>query len=230
MMTKSTWLIFFGLVVSFLIFELTSLDLLIQDYFYNFRDGKWILDKNAAIPKLIFYDGIKTLYILFMSSVLISLLFFRRHAIIQSYKKGLLVVLLSCITVPLFIGVLKATTNIPCPKDISHYGGDYPYVTVLSDYPAAFQQPKNIKCYPAGHASGGFALMSLFFLFVRKKVKKTALIAAIAIGWIIGSYKMIIGDHFFSHTLITMCLSWLQILLINAGVHYFYSYAQDKKA
>lgn len=221
MLTKSVWGILLLLLTSFFFFEFSPIDIAIQDYFYNFSSHQWIVDKNSAIPKLIFYDGIKKVYILFVIGVLISLLFFRQSPVIIKLKKGLFVVLLSCIAIPLFIGLLKAITNVPCPKDIDHYGGNYPYVTVLSKYPSTFQQTKSIKCYPAGHASGGFALMSLFFLFSGRKRKIIALFSAIIIGWTIGSYKMIIGDHFFSHTWITMILSWLLILLINHGVHKF---------
>jgi len=71
-----------------------------------------------------------------------------------------------------------------------------------------------IKCWPAGHASGGFALLSLFFLFKSRKNKKIAIITALSVGWAMGLYKMVIGDHFLSHTIITMMLAWLIVLII----------------
>jgi membrane-associated PAP2 superfamily phosphatase len=74
------------------------------------------------------------------------------------------------------------------------------------------------KCWPAGHASGGFALLSLIFLFHSRKNKIIAGSIAMVIGWSMGSYKMLIGDHFLSHTTITMILAWLLILLIARGV------------
>lgn len=203
------------LFISFFVFEFTAIDLFIQDYFYNFETGQWLLDKNAVIPRVIFYDGVRALFILFIFGLLITLLFFRRYPLINNNKIGLLVVLLSCVLVPLFIGYLKSVTNIPCPTDLERYGGSFPYVTVLTDYPSTFQQSGNIKCYPAGHASGGFSLMSLFFLFSNGRKKKIALASAIVFGWTIGNYKMIIGDHFFSHTFITMVLSWLLISSLN---------------
>jgi len=220
-MTKHVWSGILVLLISFLIFEFTKIDLFIQDFLYNAESSQWILDRNAELPRLLLYDGIKKIYIIFVLAVLLSLVFFRRHPVIANNKKGLLIVLLSCLTVPLFIGFLKSVTNIPCPKDIQHYGGNYPYVTVLSKYPDTFHQKSNIQCYPAGHASGGFALMSLFFLFASKRKKKIALISAITTGWIIGGYKMIIGDHFFSHTLMTMIISWLLIITIHYLVNYF---------
>jgi len=222
-MTKNPLAILFILCICFLVFELSPIDIYIQDIFYNFESKHWLLDRNEPITKLIFYDGIKAVFIVFVVSLLITLLFFSHKLIVKQYKKRLLIVLLSCIVVPLLIGFLKGITNVPCPKNIERYGGNYPYVTVLTKYPATFQQTSNIKCYPAGHASGGFALMSLFFLFLSPNKKKVSLVSAIGLGWITGSYKMIIGDHFFSHTLMTMVLSWLIILFIVEVVDKFKS-------
>jgi membrane-associated PAP2 superfamily phosphatase len=196
-----------------------KIDVSLQDYFYHFQTQQWLIDKDNQILRLIFYDGIKKVFILFVLSVLIALLFFRHTKTVQEYKQGLLIVLLSCLIVPLVVSGLKATTNIPCPKNISHYHGNYPYVTIFSSYPKDFQQQGKIKCFPAGHASGGFALLSLFFLFKRKRNKIIALISVMILSWSIGTYKMLIGDHFLSHTLVTMLLAWLLILLIQSGVN-----------
>ena len=56
--------------------------------------------------------------------------------------------------------------------------------------------------------------MSLFFLFKTRKNRFIALVASITTGWVTGGYKMLIGDHFFSHTWTTMLLAWVIILLI----------------
>ena len=207
------------LLITIIIFENTNIDLVIQDNFYDFNTKLWILDKHEPISKFIFYDGIKKLYIFFVIGLIVALSFFREKPIIKLYKNGLLIVLISCISIPVFIGFLKATTNVPCADDIQRYGGNYPYVKAFSNYPPEFHQEKNIKCYPAGHASGGFALMSLFFLFTSKRNKNVALLSSILIGWTIGNYKMIIGEHFFSHTLVTMLTSWLLILIVSNIVY-----------
>ncbi|MEJ2489584.1 MAG: phosphatase PAP2 family protein, partial [Sulfurovaceae bacterium] len=133
---------------------------------------------------------------------------------VKEYKRGLLIVLLSMMLVPATVGTLKTTTKVPCPHDIVHYGGSYPDVKVLDAYPKDFLHKSNVRCWPAGHASGGFALMSLYFLFKTPKNKKRALIVAIVIGWIMGLYKMLLGDHYLSHTIVTMLLSWLLILIV----------------
>ena len=220
MLNKS--FIFTLLVLSgcFLLFEFTHLDLVIQNLFYDPVLNEWAVDRSDSFLRLIFYDGIKILYALFVLLLLIVLVFFRNKPIVFKHKQGLLIVLLSAMLVPLTIGSLKAVTNVPCPKNIQLYGGDYPYVRVLAHYPEGFHQDNNIKCYPAGHASGGFALMSLFFLFSTRRSRNIALISAVMMGWSTGSYKMLIGDHFLSHTLVSMLLAWLIILLIASAVRF----------
>jgi membrane-associated PAP2 superfamily phosphatase len=229
-LTKQIVATLVALLVFTCLFELTPVDILVQDYFFNFQSLDWLVDREEAISKLIFYDGFKKLYGVFVIGLLIALIFLKNNLIIKQYKKGLIIVLLSCILVPVFIGYLKSITNIPCPKNIAHYSGNYPYVTLLTAYPSAFHQERRIKCFPAGHASGGFALMSLFFLFKLKKNRKIALATAVTIGWSTGTYKMLIGDHFIGHTVTTMILAWLVILLIAQGANKFNAFRIYKDA
>jgi len=199
---------------------LTEIDREIQNIFFDFKNHIWIVDKNLQPYRFIFYDGIKKLLIVMALSFLIAILFFRKNPTIQAYKKGITVVILSAIFVPLIVGALKKTTNMPCPKNEIHYGGVYPATKVWEHYPESFHQPSSIKCFPAGHASGGFALMSLFFLFKSRRNKTLAIIGALTIGWSMGLYKMLIGDHFLSHTIITMLIAWLTILILQKFIHF----------
>ena len=205
------------LVLSVLFFGLSDVDVTVQDYFFDPLSHNWLLDGDMEPYHFILYSGIKKLLIIIAVGFLIALLFFRKTTLVQNYKKGMLIVILSAIFVPVTVGGLKKTTNMPCPKHEIHYGGAYPRTAVWQPYPPKYASMKKIACWPAGHASGGFALMSLFFLFKRRRNKYIALFCALLIGWSMGSYKMIIGDHFFSHTWITMVLAWL-IILIIAGI------------
>ena len=202
------------LIVVICLFQFTNLDIFIQSFFYDFESKNWLIDKNEPILKLFLYDGLKKAIIIFNVLILIALIFFRKKQIIQEYKKGLLIVLLSAIFIPSIIGTLKAITNTPCPCNIINFGGTYPDIKVFDSYPKDFIQTSKIKCWPAGHASGGFALMALFFLFKTPSNKKKALIGGLIVGLSMGTYKMLLGDHFFSHTIITMLISWIIILVI----------------
>ncbi|MFK5937572.1 MAG: phosphatase PAP2 family protein [Sulfurimonas sp.] len=210
---KQIFLTTIVLISSIIFFALTDVDITLQDYFFNTQTHSWIVDTYAQPYRLIFYSGIKRLLIVIAVSFLLILIFFRNKKLIKPYRRGIIIVILSAILVPSAVGALKKYTNMPCPKNEIHYGGEYPRTAVWESYPDSFQGSK-LKCWPAGHASGGFALLSLFFLFKSKKSKKIAFTSAMAIAWSMGLYKMLVGDHFLSHTIITMLLAWLIILLI----------------
>ena len=209
----------FLLLVAIVFFVISDIDIQIQDLFYNTDTNHWLLLKDTQPYELIFYSGIKKLLLGIAVSLLGILIFFRNHPRIKVYKKGLMIVVLSAILIPATTGILKKETNMPCPKHLIHYGGDYPLTAVWERYKTPYTTLDTIRCWPAGHASGGFALMSLFFLFIRKRNRYIALGTAITIGWSMGLYKMLIGDHFFSHTVITMLLAWLIILMIQQLVN-----------
>ena len=204
----------FILIAVIALFQFTQLDIFVQNLFYNFEAKKWIIDKDEPLLKFFFYDGIKNLLIVFAFAIFLSLVFLRKNELVQEYKKGLIIVLLAAIFVPSIIGSLKAITNTPCPCNIVHFNGIYPDVKVFDSYPKDFVQPSKAKCWPAGHSSGGFALMALFFLFKTPTNQKKALVGALIIAWSMGTYKMLLGDHFLSHTIITMLMSWIIILII----------------
>lgn len=200
------------LIFTVLFFEFSNLDMIIQDQLYNFETGKWLLDSAEPISRLLLYDGIRVIYILGGLGLTITLVFFGKAPSIKVVKQGLIIVCISMYLIPLMINILKEASDIPCPRDLVHYGGDYPHVTILSGYPADFQGEPNVECYPAGHASGGFALLSLFFVFKNPQRRRVAITAVLILSWTVGNYKMIIGDHFISHTFVTMLLSWLLVL------------------
>jgi membrane-associated PAP2 superfamily phosphatase len=202
------------LIAVIALFQFTDLDIFVQNFFYNFETKNWLINKDEPILKFFFYDGIKNLLILFALAILFSLLFLRKRSFVQEYKKGLIIVLLAAIFVPVIIGSLKAITNTPCPCNIVNFNGKYPDIKVFDSYPRDFIQTSKAKCWPAGHASGGFALMALFFLFKTPINQKRALITALVMAWSMGTYKMLLGDHFLSHTIITMIMAWLIILII----------------
>ena len=213
-LTKQIIITAFLLIAVIALFQFTNLDILIQNFFYNFESKSWLIDKNEPILKFFLYDGMKIFLIAIAVGILFSLIFLRKNKIIQEYKKGLIIVLLAAFFIPLFIGSLKAISNTPCPCNIVNFNGKYPDIKVFDSYPKDFVQPSKAKCWPAGHASGGFALMALFFLFKTPINQKRALIIGLVVGWSMGTYKMLLGDHFLSHTIITMMMAWLIILII----------------
>ncbi|MDD5549614.1 MAG: phosphatase PAP2 family protein [Sulfurovaceae bacterium] len=218
------------LFVSILFFGKSGVDLYIQDQFYNFQTHKWILDETLQPWKFIFYDGIKRALLIVGAIFIIVYIYSMLKNKLKSYQKGLLIVVVSSILVPGIVGGLKQTTNMPCPHAEIRYNGEMPRTAVWECYTPEYANKKTRECWPAGHASGGFALLSLYFLFHSIRNKILALSGAMVIGWSMGIYKMLVGDHFFSHTVITMILAWLLILIIVKFVNKISRYKQMEES
>ncbi|WP_424188528.1 phosphatase PAP2 family protein [Sulfuricurvum sp.] len=217
---KHVWLTAAVLVAAVVFFGISGVDVWVQKHFYNPFLNQWLVDSNDPLPKLLFYDGLKRLLIVIGIFLLFGSIVAWKRPFFKPYRHGMVIVLLASVLVPVVVGSLKAVTNMPCPKNLEIFGGDYPHTCVWEKYGNTVCPKEKIKCWPAGHASGGFALLSMVFLFRSQKAKIAAASTAMVIGWSMGSYKMLIGDHFLSHTAITMLLAWFVIVLIVRGVDY----------
>ena len=115
------------------------------------------------------------------------------------------------------VGLLKTLTNMDCPWDLAEFGGRYPYVTLLADRPAL---PRNGQCFPAAHASSGYALFALYFV-VRERSRrwaKVGIASALLVGATFGIAQQSRGAHFVSHDVWSAFLVWMISLTIYACV------------
>lgn len=216
------WLLLIGLtLLSTLIFEHSRIDVAISQWFYH--DGHWLIEKNKQPFRFIFYDFPKTLIILLGVYLLVNLIVKKWKSstallALDSPKnkwilpfnstefssKELGYLLLTITMVPAIIAALKAFTHVSCPNHLTIFGGDIPYLSLWQDILA--QTPA--KCFPAAHTSAGFALYAFAYLPRFNAYKTRIILTVTTLAWIMGLYKMMIGDHFFSHTLVSMWLSW----------------------
>jgi membrane-associated PAP2 superfamily phosphatase len=105
-------------------------------------------------------------------------------------------------------GLLKTITNVDCPWDLSAFGGRFPYVPLFGDRP---EELRPGRCFPAAHASSGYALMALYFVF-RDRAPRLAyggLGAGVLVGLVFGIAQQSRGAHFISHDLWSAMLAWL---------------------
>jgi len=207
-----------GLLAVLVYFELTPVDMVLQARLYDTAGGGWWWDRNEPVARFLLYDGIKALYVLFAAALLALLVLFRKRRFVAGNRRGLFIVLLSLVLVPLAANMLKASTNVACPRALSQFGGSLPYVKLLEPYPAGRRPAQRQRCFPAGHASGGFALMSLYYLPGSWRRRRYALLFGLVAGWTTGLYKMVIGDHYLSHTVVSMLMAWLIINAVAAAV------------
>lgn len=200
---------------TFALFEFTDLDLRLQDHFYNFTAHRWFFDKQDTWPRILFYTGPKWVMGVTGGVLIVWLLLpvrWRPKAL-RNFRLPwpnlrLWFVLLCLAIVPATIGIMKKRSDLYCPWSIDRYGGDRPHLHFFQPLPANYP-PDCGKCFPAGHASGGFALLGLYYLSNTRRGKLIGLSIGMIAGWTLGLYQMLKGAHFLSHTVVTMLIAAL---------------------
>ncbi len=195
-------------------FELTDIDIYLQDHFFDFNAHRWVIDRQDPIKAIFFYTGIKVLIIALGVTCGVVAGLSLRVPDLKPFGYGTFLMAASIIFVPLVLSGSRNFTNVYCPKQLERYGGDKPYAKLLERYPQTFESLSPGKCFPAGHASAGFALMMGYFVFEKKKNRRVALLTGLSIGWMMGLYQMLNGAHFLSHTIASMIGAWMIILII----------------
>jgi membrane-associated PAP2 superfamily phosphatase len=202
-----------ALAGSVALFEFTHLDLALQDQFYDAAARRWLVDATNPLGRIAFYDGPKVLIIATAVAVLVFAAGPARwRDRLRFARRDLWVALLVLITVPALAGWGKSVSNIFCPSEIRRYGGDVPYIRLCEPYPADDTPARKGHCFPAGHASGGFALLGLMWLRRTRAWRLGGLALGLGVGWWMGGYQMLKGAHYLSHTLTTMLLAWIVLL------------------
>lgn len=106
------------------------------------------------------------------------------------------------------VGLLKILTNVDCAWDLAQFGGRFQYVHLFGDRPDAWPRA---QCFPAAHASSGYALMALYFvgLELGRRWARAGLLTGIALGLIFGFAQQSRGAHLLSHDLWSAAFAWL---------------------
>lgn len=102
------------------------------------------------------------------------------------------------------IGIFKAHSPLACPWNM----------TVPTSHGFSWDfSAQDGHCFPGGHASSGFALITGYFVYRLKQPKRAYfyLISGLTIGFAMGWAQMMRGAHFISHNLWTL---WI-VLFIN---------------
>lgn len=202
-----------AMLATLVLFQETALDFQVQDFLYDHTVQRWFLQKNEAVTHFIFYSGIKAVLIIIFVVLIAALFLSHRWNLTAQQRLGLRIAILGMIVVPLAVNLLKDHTNMACPKNLTRYGGEVEYIHLFARYTDINRPATDNRCFPSGHASGGFSLLALTFLMRERKHKQALISVAVLTGWVMGFYKMLIGDHFLSHILVSMELSWLLVCL-----------------
>ena len=172
-----------------------KVDMEFQSFFW---DGHaWLIPHEHKLGRALAYDGPKALIILWAVTLIVAAIFVRRFRVRSLY-------LLACLAVVSVVATqLRAVTGMATPLELKAFGGVHDHLLLFQPKPAGYPS----HAFPAGHASGGFALLGLYWVLAERRWRGLAL--GLGVGCWMGFYQVARGEHFLSHTLATAALAWL---------------------
>lgn len=219
---KNQGIIYFGLSVILLItiFGNHAIDEYFADLIFDTQAKQWHLRENWWLTVFL-HEWAKyfTYAIIFITFIIkYNQLNKPTNTNNQHQKTRWFCALTAVILIPLVISILKKLSSQHCPWDYIRYGG-FLLIEQLSTAPPG-------KCFPAGHASTGFAWMGLGLFWMPGNKKRLMLFAiGIFFGLILGIGQQFRGAHFLSHTLWSMWIACFLCYLVEKT----YSVIQSRK-
>lgn len=209
------------LVILAVITEYGGVDLWLSAHFYDPQFHFWPL-RNHWLTEGILHTGGQYLdkaaglawLVTFVSS------FFNQH--LKPFRKLLVFFLFSVAAGPILVWIVKHLTHIYTPWDLQLFHGNQPYIRLFDSVPSGASIG---YAFPAGHASGGFAFMGLYFVFLHYKpaYRFHALCLGLFLGFLFGLGQQMRGAHFMSHDIFSLVTCWYASL----GIYIIFYYSEQ---
>lgn len=107
------------------------------------------------------------------------------------------------------ISLLKGASATSCPWDMAEFGGVAQHLSHWVGWFVA--DGGGGHCFPAGHATTGFAFVGGYFALRRHlpRLARVWFVLALCVGLALGAVQQLRGAHFMSHTLWTAWICWM---------------------
>lgn len=153
-MTRHIFITIAVLVVSLILFDVTRLDLAIQNMFFDDRLKHWLVDRHEPVLNMLFYRGIKVVLVLLFAVFCGVCWAKRRTDLIRANRFGIAVFVVSALVVPATVNSIKRVTNIPCPRDLQIYGGAFPIERFFTRFQLRSSSHTGAAAFQAGMQVG----------------------------------------------------------------------------
>jgi len=192
-----------------LMLENSGVDLWLADQWFALQGQQWAWRNHWVSYDLIHHHGKQLVIAIGLLTLVLIIASFIRPDL-RRWRAPMTYLLTTMALVPALIATFKKISPVPCPWDLSRYGGDQPY---LHNFDYQFAATGLGHCFPSGHASGGFILLAMYFAAL-PFVKQPALLLlpGILIGWVFALGQQSRGAHFLSHDVWTMSICWFGAL------------------
>lgn len=182
------------------------------DRIYAWEGHRWALRSAFVAEQLIHKAGRDASAIAWLC-VVAAWIVACSHSQLAHLRRPFAYLAMSVLVATTLVAWFKTWSNMDCPWDLLRYGGQRPYVELLHLRPIGLARG---ACFPAGHASAGYAWMALYFFFLmtRPQWRWRGLGAGVAAGLLFGISQQLRGAHFISHDLWTAIICWATALVL----------------
>ncbi len=193
-----------------LVYPTTGLDTDLIAPYFDAATRSFPLDQHWFFEKIM-HTGLKNCIVAVAIGVLLAWLAGFKIKAFAPQQQLYLWTFVGMVVTTSAVSLLKYNSIHGCPSSLSLYGGTLPYLKLFANLPAGVEMG---KCFPGGHASGGFALMAFYFALRDAKPKLATYMLALGLlmGFVMGWAQMMRGAHFLSHNLWTAWLVWMLLL------------------
>ncbi len=189
-------------------------DQLLADKIYSLQGEQWVW-RDSWVTRQLLYQGGKW----FSNAAMLAAAALCLWAWIASSRSAraaglrgpLLYLVLAGLLGAGMVSLLKSLTNMDCPWSLERYGGLREFVGLFELRPQGMERG---VCFPAGHASAGYAWVSLYFfaLLLRPAWRWWGLAVGLVAGGVFGVTQQLRGAHFLSHDLWALATCWVLAL------------------
>ncbi len=187
------------------VISLFNIDFIWSRWLFEQEGGQWLLKDHWLLSEVIHNGGRELSVLLALGCILAFLLSFvlgslRSHRYLLAY--------LAC--APLVaagvVSLGKQFSGVACPWSLQQLGGELPYIPLVQQLFA----PSEGACFPAGHASAGYAWFALYFAAAEfwPQLRHRILVTVLFIGALFGFAQQLRGAHFLSHDLWSLVVCW----------------------
>jgi membrane-associated PAP2 superfamily phosphatase len=197
-------------IVCALTIEFCGIDKFLADYLYALEGGEWAL-RNTWFAESLIHKAGRNFSLLLLLILLIAIGFSFTKSKVRVYRWQLIYLLIAAGGASLLVSAVKLVNHASCPWDFARYGGKTEYATVFAE----FFKGSGSDCFPAAHASAGYAWLALYFLgvYFKSNWRWAGVAFALTLGAIFGITQQLRGAHFISHDLWTLGICWFFSLL-----------------
>lgn len=190
-----------------------SQDSALARFWFALEGGHWSL-KDSLLLEHILHRGGRLLslsaWIALLAAVLGGL---RRHPAPDWHPAAVRLLVATALGAAV-VAALKSTTHMDCPWDLASFGGTRPFIALWQARPPGLGTP---GCFPAAHASSGYAWVALYFFFarVRPAWRWRGLAAGVSAGAVFGLAQQLRGAHFLSHDVASLAVCWFTACAVD---------------